>query len=136
MVMTETYYEKVGCDGQCSKCVLNIFPECIDMMDEKVSAYYIHYYHDGLRLGSFVAEADGHIVNFQVFGKKEWGKGYGTRMMTEGLEELKKLGLTRVYLETHSDNFGARKVYERAGMEFTGIRWSGSNIVGYEKELV
>ena len=47
--------------------------------------------------------------------KSEWGKGYATEIIRLGLEECRKLGITRVLMVCDKSNVGSRKSIERNG---------------------
>jgi ribosomal-protein-alanine N-acetyltransferase len=50
------------------------------------------------------------------------GNGYGTRLMTLFLDEMKKRSVTEVTLEVRVDNMAAIGLYEKIGFERIAIR--------------
>lgn len=45
----------------------------------------------------------------------EWNKGYGTKMLILALIEAKKMGLDRVLITCHSNNYASKRVIEKNG---------------------
>jgi GNAT superfamily N-acetyltransferase len=100
--------------------------------------------------GQYVAEANGVVVGWvhvgpyradegeQVPGPscgevhaiyalpEVWGRGVGRILMTQGLGELRRLGLSPVLLWVLTANLQARRFYERAGFRADGL------VVDYE----
>lgn len=54
--------------------------------------------------------------------ENNWGKGYGSMMMEQVLEEIKKAGYPEVILWVFEDNIRARKLYEKWGFSLTEHR--------------
>ena len=50
------------------------------------------------------------------------GKGYGSKLISEFLDEMKKRGVTDVTLEVRVDNVAAIALYEKFGFERVSIR--------------
>jgi ribosomal-protein-alanine N-acetyltransferase len=55
--------------------------------------------------------------------RKPWrGQGVGAQLLTESLTQAKAQGAVVAYLEVNVENASARKLYERAGFEASGLR--------------
>lgn len=61
----------------------------------------------------------GHLTRLGV--AEDWqGKGVGTRLLTEALVAMVQAGITWVTLNTQTDNWRARRLYERYGFRSAG----------------
>lgn len=61
----------------------------------------------------------GHLTRLGV--AEDWqGKGVGTRLLTEALAAMVQAGITWVTLNTQTDNWRARRLYERYGFRSVG----------------
>lgn len=85
---------------------------------------------------SFVHELEGQITGF-VLGRRfaeeaevlnlavrpeERKKGIGGSLLQAAVEELRKVGVARVYLEVREGNVEARSFYQSHGFRVTGVR--------------
>lgn len=76
----------------------------------------------------------GDLVGFITFHKKDQNnaaihlvavakvnrnKGYGKFLITQTIEEMKKLGSQKIYLTTRTDNIPAQRMYEKIGFAET-----------------
>ena len=58
-----------------------------------------------------------------------WGKGYGTEMMTHILSDIKNSGFNKVMLWVFKENHRARKFYEKHGFVLTEKSKNFSNAI-------
>ena len=66
----------------------------------------------------------------------EWGKGYGTQMLTLALEKAQGLGLERILITCDDDNFASARVMEKNGFVLEDkILYEGTLIRRYWKTL-
>ena len=68
------------------------------------------------RLNEALSLRGGHIGYCVRYGC--WGKGYATQMLALGLEEARKLGLTRVLVTCNDTNLASARVMEKNGFQF------------------
>lgn len=59
------------------------------------------------------------------------GKGYGSQLLNQCVEELKLLGFCNILLRVLEDNLKARNFYEKNGFAFSG-EYFQDNIGGKE----
>ncbi len=83
-----------------------------------------------------VAESDDAIVGYaglrfvppegdvqtMAVDERVWGKGVGSALLTELLDQAEKRGVTHMFLEVRSDNPRAQKLYGRFGFVQIGVR--------------
>lgn len=68
-----------------------------------------------------VAADEGEILRIAVDNEKR-KKGYGKKLLSFAIDEMKKLGCTAVFLEVRAANCAARALYHWAGFEEIGQR--------------
>jgi [ribosomal protein S18]-alanine N-acetyltransferase len=64
---------------------------------------------------------EGHILNLAVDSDSR-RRGLATRLMQDGLIELKQKGCRFIYLEVRDSNHAAQTFYERFGFKIVGLR--------------
>jgi [ribosomal protein S18]-alanine N-acetyltransferase len=64
---------------------------------------------------------EGHILNLAIDSDSR-RRGLATRLMQDGLTELKKKGCRFIYLEVRGSNNVAQSFYERFGFKVVGLR--------------
>lgn len=104
---------------------------------------------------NLVMTDDGRLIGTAAFCRSRWkkysdygeivsiyflpeyiGKGYGTPLLKKCIEELEKLGYTKVLLWVLEDNLRARRFYEKNGFIFSG-EYMNDNIGGKDiKEVL
>jgi predicted acetyltransferase len=71
-----------------------------------------------LRLGTYpFLEKEGGYIGYDV-RPSERRKGYGTRILSLGLEKTRGRGMERILITCDSDNVGSRRIIEKNGGEF------------------
>jgi ribosomal-protein-alanine N-acetyltransferase len=71
--------------------------------------------------GLITAGGEGDVVTIAVHPQR-WGLGIGSALLTELIEEARRRGCRRLFLEVRADNPRARKLYERFGFVEVGVR--------------
>lgn len=71
--------------------------------------------------GAYFAGDEANVTNIAV-AKEYRGKGYGTDIVRALIEEAKRRGAERIFLEVRVGNAAAIHVYEKCGFERKGVR--------------
>ena len=74
----------------------------------------------GFILGRRISE-EAEVLNLAVRPEKR-KKGIGGSLLHAALEELRREGVARIYLEVRESNGGAKSFYQRHGFVVTGVR--------------
>ncbi|WP_017610668.1 ribosomal protein S18-alanine N-acetyltransferase [Nocardiopsis xinjiangensis] len=83
-----------------------------------------------------VAESDGEVVGYaglraaapegdvqtMAVDERLWGSGVGSALLTALLEEARRRGITRMFLDVRADNPRAQKLYTGFGFVRVGVR--------------
>lgn len=75
---------------------------------------------------AFIWDIDSTVVWFGIAVRDGYqGRGLGSRLIGQVLEQCRRAGYGAVLLRTRADNVSARKLYERHGFEEIGTHPSG-----------
>ncbi|WP_201294998.1 MULTISPECIES: ribosomal protein S18-alanine N-acetyltransferase [unclassified Nocardiopsis] len=61
-------------------------------------------------------------VQTMAVAEQVWGRGVGSALLTELLDQAGRRGVTHMFLEVRSDNPRAQRLYERFGFVQIGVR--------------
>lgn len=76
-------------------------------------------------------------IDYIAIAKEEEGKGYATMLLQEVMEELKRNGIQKIFLEVRSKNERAISLYERNGFVQYRVRkhyYNDDDALCYVKE--
>lgn len=57
-----------------------------------------------------------------------WGKGYGAKLLSWAVEQLRAMGVSPVYIACHASNAASNKVSQKVGFTFLETRTNGTEI--------
>ncbi len=81
--------------------------------------YVYDFYFDDEKIGGFYIDEMDYITFFINDDKQE--NGYGNILFKYILDELKSIGLKKIYAEVSSDNIKARKIFSNNKIPDAGV---------------
>ncbi|MEP4769589.1 MAG: GNAT family N-acetyltransferase [Roseibium sp.] len=100
-------------------------------LTEDGTALHLGLFHDGdlVGVGSFFPDGDRYRLRKMAVDPALQGRGFGARLVTEGMELLAQQGVRELYCDIR---VSATSFYQRLGFEITGAKFD-KNGVTYRK---
>jgi [ribosomal protein S18]-alanine N-acetyltransferase len=95
-----------------------------ELAQQPASRHYLVAEQDGVLIGYaglLAAGAQADVVTIAV-ATARWGRGIGSRLLSELLAEASRRGCTEVFLEVRADNARAQRLYRWYGFTELGVR--------------